>query len=269
MSDDATPPEQPTPWAVVKRMQAEGHSRDVIAERLKAMGVEADDIRVLLYKDLPAPPPDDGGRRLLAVGAAVVGGPLLGTLVAVALSEPPALAVPAAPQQSLNPLDTSPRCAWHPTLASVASCPRCGAFTCRDCEPRPDERMCEPCRTSPPGRDLRIRKAVRWISVWMFSVTAMALLEAGGSIDDGPTRSRTLLELAMVGGPFTVLGFMQLGVLNLWPAFVATVVVVPVLPVTGTWGLWIIMAVVLTIATLFARSEISSAKQACRVPAEP
>ena len=47
---DETPAE--TPWAVAKRMRAEGHPRNVIVERLKAMGLDDGDVRVLLFTPL-------------------------------------------------------------------------------------------------------------------------------------------------------------------------------------------------------------------------
>src|SRR5262245_58081265 len=120
---------EPTPWAVAKRMMAEGHAHAVIIERLKQMGLDAADIDLLL-QDLPRPNPhgtaDDGvGGDMLRVGAYIAGGPLVGLAVSAAIAASRAQPEEAdgvpREQTPLDAADPSQRCAWHPTLASIGS----------------------------------------------------------------------------------------------------------------------------------------------------
>jgi len=257
--------EAETPWAAAKRLRAEGHPREVIVTRLKAMGLDDGDVNLLLSDHLPAPAPQDtSGNTVLTVGAMVVGGPLLGALVGAALADPGPAPTPSAPQVALDAADTSARCAWHPTLASVASCPRCGAFTCRECAPSRDERYCLQCRGSGAVRDLRITRAVRWMALWLFSITGCALFQASAWFDDGGHSLReSILTVAIGGGPFAVLALVQLSVRNLWPSVIAALCLLPVMLLVPVTYLWIAMAVVMIISALLARSELKAAHKAC------
>jgi hypothetical protein len=243
-------------------MRAEGHRKDLIVERLRAMGLDDADIGVLLYEERAAPADDQAERALITAGVSLVAGPLGGALLAaMSARAQPRPTLPA--QVPLDPTDTSARCAWHPALASVAGCPRCGAFTCRECAPRPEEKVCANCRSSVAERDRRSTRVVRWISFWMFCVTIAAIVQAGGWIDGGAPLNRTLVKGAIAGGPFLVLGFVQLGVRNLWPVVIAALALVAAVVLTTVSVLWIAMAVVLLVAASLARSEVKAAREAC------
>src|ERR1700690_2440393 len=122
--------EPETPWALLQRLRAEGHAQSVTVERLKALGLDDGDVKVLM---MDAPPPKSGmempdGAKIAAV---LVAGPLLGGLMVAAMSEATADREPPPPQVALDPSDTSARCAVHAELASVGACPPCGGFLFR------------------------------------------------------------------------------------------------------------------------------------------
>ena len=265
MSDEAPSPEQPTPYAVAKRMRAEGHPRARIVEQLKAIGLDDSDVDVLLRDHPPEARPageTSDGEMLLKVGALVVGGPILGGLVVAALSEAAQPQLATAPQQPLAPDDPSARCALHPELASLANCPRCGAFTCRQCAPKPGQPVCVSCQRSPITRDLRITRAMRWMAVWMFCVAGTALLLAVTHLEAGLPLLQTAIGFGISGGPFLAIGLIQLKVRNLWPCVLATAFLVPSLLFATVSYLWIAMAAVMVISSLLARGEIKAAKKA-------
>jgi hypothetical protein len=161
-------PEPETPWALLKRLRAEGHPDDAIVARLKALGLENDDVKVLMME---APPPASGLEMPDAVKAAAIlaGGPLLGGLLVASMSEATVAREPPPPQVALAADDPSPRCAHHPELASVGTCPRCGSFVCRTCAGSELAQGCGRCQTSPTVRKKRLAGVGRRLALAGFA----------------------------------------------------------------------------------------------------
>jgi hypothetical protein len=224
-----TPPAGPpaagpeTPWSLLKRLRAEGHPTEAIAARLTALGLDAEDVRVLM---LEAPPAASGFEVPGAAKAAVVlvGGPMLGGLLLASLQESVVPREPPPPQVELDPADTSPRCAQHPRLASVGTCPRCGSFVCRDCAGLQLSTGCLKCQKSPALRAERVKDAARAVAIGGFAIGGLVWLLGFFDLTlSGPSWAG-LVGLLLISGPWLVPAIVQLTVHAPWPAIAGCVV---------------------------------------------
>ena len=247
------PTEAPTPWAVAKRLTAEGHPREVIVERLKQMGLDDDDVRVLLMDALARPTStgSDGAGDLLKIGAVLVGGPILGGLVAAAITDAQETAIeerPKAPQVPLDAADPSSRCAWHPTLAAIGSCPRCGAFTCRDCAPRKGARWCVPCDALPGVQAAELRSAAKKVAYVFFFGSLFGIVEPLLALHSTTKTIKLVIVLGIMAGPMLLLGAIQLIVRHWWPAAVGIAFCVLMMFWGSSWFLaWALVLIALAV----------------------
>ncbi len=227
---EPTEAEVETPYARYRRLRAEGHGPEVIAERMRATGASDDDLAVLRAMEAKNPVRIEAATGPLVsgvamtAGALLVGGPLVAGLAVAALEAAATEAAEAKrPREALRPLDPadpSPRCAQHPTFAAQATCARCGSFLCRDCQGAPGATACVRCLASPTMRQADVRRAGRFASGAIAGQVALLLmpflyleLPAGQ------------LRLALVGAAIAVLPLLLLGVTQFfvaspWPAFV-------------------------------------------------
>jgi hypothetical protein len=212
--------EPETPWALLKRLRAEGHPHDVIVTRLKALGLDDEDVRVLM---LEAPPAASGVEMpdAVKVAAVLAGGPVLGGLLLASLQDATLPREAPPPQVELADEDPSPRCAQHVKLASVGTCPRCGGFVCRDCAGLSLSTGCKKCQESPALRDHKVKTAARAVAATGL-VTALLLL-IGAVLDGSSFSLRVVLFLGALIAPLMILSVVQLAVRSPWPGIVGTV----------------------------------------------
>jgi hypothetical protein len=212
--------EPETPWALLKRLRAEGHANGVIVTRLKALGLEDEDVRVLM---LEAPPAASGLEMPDAVKAAAVlaGGPLLGGLLIASMQDATLPREAPAPQVELDDTDTSARCALHPKLASVGTCPRCGTFVCRECAGPQLVTGCLKCQATPALRDDRVKAAARNVAV--SGLVIAGLLATVMLMVITNLTLRELIGLGVMTLPPSVFWVLQLVVRAPWPGIVGVV----------------------------------------------
>ncbi|MHB8879654.1 MAG: hypothetical protein ACYC8T_38690 [Myxococcaceae bacterium] len=247
MADDPQPIEAETPWALFKRLRAEGHPRDVIVERLKELGLSADDIRVLTL-EVPRPGPADIGLPGGAVVAALVlGGPILGGLALAAMTPPPAPSEPPPPQVALAVSDTSARCPRHPQFASVGVCPRCGSFLCRECAGpgQGQGAACVQCQASPAVRDELVKRAGRYVALASLALVGILALVVLLSVHDVVSPLAAAVGAATFAAPILLLGLLQFAVRSPWPGVLvllyALILLVSVVVAGGEMNLLVVL----------------------------
>jgi hypothetical protein len=108
----------------------------------------------------------------MKAAAIIAGGPLLGGLLISSLSEATVAREPPPPLVALAADDPSPRCAHHPELASLGTCPRCGSFVCRECAGPQLADGCLKCVSLPALRSRRVESAAKRVAVAGLSAAA-------------------------------------------------------------------------------------------------
>jgi hypothetical protein len=212
--------EPETPWALLKRLRAEGHPHDVVVSRLKALGLDDEDVKVLMLET----PPAASGMEMpdaVKVAAVLAGGPVLGGLLIASMQDATLPREPPPPQVELADADPSPRCAQHVKLASVGTCPRCGGFVCRDCAGESLSAGCKKCQASPALRDQKVKAAARAVGIAGLAVAGLiALLALIGSTH--VSLSLALGTVLLVAPP-AIFSTVQLAVRSPWPGIVSLV----------------------------------------------
>ncbi len=257
MQPDPAPaaPDDETPWALARRLAAEGVAPAAIAERLRARGLSEDELATVFGAVGLAPPertpgtieaepePEEPGGpldfRALVAAAMIAGGVLLffasrGRLLAIVLVVGGIARLVAASRTGaeraarpeprvLGPDEPGARCHAHPDHAAVGSCPRCGLFACERCVPAGGfgaSVFCGPCERQPAMQAQRLRRSARLVAAGVFAQAGAWLADIAAGADLGLAEVVVALVLAM---PFLLLGAVQLLVRHPWPGITGSV----------------------------------------------
>ncbi len=245
-----------TPWAVVRRMRAEGFGRSAIEEELARRDVAPDDIAALFADDTGERTGEMVDRASSADVASIIFGALLilvavliffagrfGTLQIVLVLAGVQRIVngarsrqlsttlqhwSAAGLQALPPDDPRPRCSAHPTFASLGSCDRCGSFCCAGCIAKSGlsaETPCLACLRRPEVFQQRLTQLARRVSARMLvgpaAMIAIVLLEIPWDSESGVI---ALVVASIVGSlPWLVLATMHWFLPGRWAGWAVAV----------------------------------------------
>lgn len=246
-----------TPWALVKKLRAEGFPPDAVARELELRGHARDDIKALLADETvrPAEPAAGsvgsgasiqlifgvllilsgvllilGGRisllslGLIAAGVARAGSSFAGERSTLALQ------TEARRQMATLPTDDPrPRCALHQAHASIGSCPRCGSFCCAMCTPARGfaaGKVCMACQAIPDVQAQRQQKASRQAALTLLTAPVMLVFFAGLELlflSTTPDLPTTLVVVGVACSPWLLLAAVQAKVRSGWPVLVSAV----------------------------------------------
>lgn len=159
------------------------------------------------------------------------------------------------------------RCARHVDLASVGTCPRCGAFVCLRCGPREPGQFCMTCDGAAPVVAQRIRRSTRWVVTALFAMVALDIFEAVASIREGAPVLGVAMAFSVVVTPTIALALIQLNASHLWSAWIAVSLMIGILVVGPTWSVWRGTLFGVVVVMLLAHRAIARAKRAARAAA--
>ncbi|MDP1822879.1 MAG: hypothetical protein Q8L48_06545 [Archangium sp.] len=269
-----------TPWALVKKLRAEGFPPDAVARELELRGHARDDIEALLADETVRPAEPAAGSAgsgasiqlifgvllILAGVLLILGGRIsllsLGLIAAgVARAASSfagerstlALQTEARRQMATLPVDDPrARCALHREYASIGSCPRCGSFCCARCTPArgfASGVVCMRCQALPEVQAQRQQQASRQAALTLLTAPVMLVFLAALELLFISKTPDLLTALGVVGvacSPWLLLAAVQAKVRSGWPVLVSVVpwLLVEILLTMGSagvqGGLWLV-----------------------------
>lgn len=244
-----------TPWALLQKRLAEGFPPEAIEAELKARGHSAEDIRALMI-DVPrragtsasGDAPSGGvnapvqlifggllllagvmiilsGRiSILSIGLIISGVTRLATAFNTERGVSEQRAVARQAMKELAAEDERSRCALHPTLASIGTCPRCGSFACGKCAPAAgfaSGAVCMRCQSLPEVIRAREKKAARQAALFLLAAPVMlAIILSLDAFADAQAPSALTIVVLIVGLsiPWVVLAGLQAFFHRVWPS---------------------------------------------------